>query len=106
MAAPEGPEHLAWPFRLVGGRLGVVEQDSVEDVRQNVHSYLATARGERPMSPDFGLEDPTFGPNVDGNKLAAEIMDAEPRGNITVTTTSAQDGSGRVAVDVHVELAE
>jgi hypothetical protein len=97
---------LAWPFQLVGGRLATVEKDSIEDVRQSVHSYLATMRGERPLSPDFGLEDPTFGPGVNTARLAAEIMDSED-GRALVTIEAVQpDGHGRATVDVHVELAE
>ena len=97
---------LAWPFRMAGNRLAQVEQGSIEDVQQSVHSYLATGRGERPLSPDFGLEDPTFGPGVDTGRIAAEIEEAEDgRAAVTITTTP-QDGSGRVAVDVRVELVE
>lgn len=97
---------LAWPFRMAGRRLAQVEQGSLADVQQSVHSYLATNRGERPLSPDFGLDDPTFGPGVDTARLAAEIEDAEDgRAAVTITSTPV-DGSGRVAIDVRVELVE
>lgn len=106
MAIPEFPEHLAWPFRLSGRRLGTVEQDSIDDVKQNVHSYLATARGERPLSPDFGLEDPTFGPGINSARIARDIEDAEDgRARVEITATGP-DSSGRMSVRVSVDLAD
>jgi len=91
---------------MSGRHLAAVEQGSIEDVEQSVHSYLATARGERPLSPDFGLEDPTFGMGVNTALVASEIMDAEDGRAIVTITATAPDGAGSVAVDVHVELAE
>ncbi len=106
MAAPEVAEHLAWPFRLVGRRLGTVEQDSIEDVQQNVYSYLATERGERPLSPDFGLEDPTFGPGINAARIAREIEEAEDgRARVEIDVVGP-DGSGRASVTVSVDLAD
>lgn len=97
--------HLAWPFRKVGRRLATVEQDSIEDVQQNVRAYLATARGERPLSPDFGLDDPTFGPGVDPAVLAAAIMEAEERADVTITATGPNE-RGQQRLVVNVDLAE
>jgi hypothetical protein len=106
-----GPEmadvpHLAWPFAMSGRSLATVEQDSIEDVQQNVRSYFSTARGERPLSPDFGLEDPTFGPDVNTTRLAAEIEEAENgRASISITKTGP-DRTGRMGISVAVDLAE
>jgi hypothetical protein len=97
--------HLAWPFRMGTRQLATVEQDTIEDVKQNVHAFLHTARGERTLSPDFGLEDPTFGPSVDATRIAADIEAVEDRANVTVTATRPND-SHRVSVNVSVELAE
>lgn len=97
--------HLAWPFRMGDRRLAVVEQDTLADVQQNVRAFLHTSRGERTLSPDFGLEDPTFGPGLDVVRVAAEIQEAEDRAAVTVTATPI-DPTGRVAVNVSVELAE
>lgn len=106
MAAPEVAEHLAWPFRMSGRRLATVEQDSLEDVTQNVHSYLATERGERPLSPDFGLDDPSFGPSVNTARLAADIEAAEDgRARVEITATGP-DAAGRMSVQVSVDLAD
>jgi hypothetical protein len=88
-----------------GGVLAQVEQDSVEDVQQCVYSYLHTVRGERPLSPDFGVEDPTFASLVSPVRLEADIEEAEDRANVTVTVTPI-DGSGRTNISVSVELAE
>ena len=98
--------HLRWPFRMGTGRsLATVEQDTIEDVKQNVHSYLHTERGARPLSPDFGLEDPTFSDGVDPATLAAEIEDAEERASIVVTA-GPPTAQGRQSVNVSVGLAE
>lgn len=98
--------HLAWPFRMAGHRLAQVEQNSIEDVQQSVRSYLSTVRGERPLSPDFGLEDPTFGPGVDTDRLAQEIMDSEDgRADVEVEATGA-DALGHQSVRIIVDLAE
>lgn len=99
--------HLAWPFRFdaTRRRLAVVEQDTIDDVQQNVHAYLNTDRGERSLSPDFGLADPTFGPGVDTVLLASEIEQAEDRAVVEITATPVS-ATGRVAVNVSVDLAE
>lgn len=98
--------HLAWPFRLAGHRLAQVEQNSIEDVQQSVQSYLSTVRGERPLSPDFGLEDPTFGPGVDTDRLAQEIMDSEDGRADVVVETAGPDVLGHQSVRIIVDLAE
>jgi phage baseplate assembly protein W len=98
--------HLAWPFKMAGRALAQVEQDSIEDVRQNVYAFLATTKGERPLSPDFGLDDPTFGPGVNTARIAAEIMDAEDGRAVVTITASGPDGGGHATVDVAVSLSE
>jgi len=103
---PQVAAHLAWPFRMAGGRLATVEQDTIEDVQQNVRSYLATTRGERPLAPDFGLEDPTFGTGVNAALLSQEIMEAEDgRADVDVSATGPDEG-GRMSVTVTVGLPE
>lgn len=97
--------HLAWPFRMGTRRLLVVEQDTIEDVQQNVRAYLHTPRGARSLSPDFGLDDPTFTAGVDVDRLAREIEDAEDRASVTVTAAPITP-LGRAAVRVSVDLAE
>lgn len=98
--------HLAWPFRNVGGRFATVDQDTIEDVRQNVHAYLNTGRGERSLSPDFGVEDLTFSSAVNTALLAAEIEEAEAGRAAVEVVAEPVTGTGRMAVEVHVELAE
>jgi len=102
---PQVATHLAWPFRMSGRRLATVEQDSIEDVEQNVRSYLATGKGDRPLSPDFGLEDPTFSAAPSGAALAADIMEQEDRAVVEVEVTGP-DGAGRTSLTVNVDLAE
>lgn len=97
--------HLAWPFRFAGRRLAQVEQDSIEDLQQSVHAYLATPRGDRPLSPNFGAEDPTFGPGVDPVQLAADIEASEDeRALVTITVTPLR--GGQQDVNVTVELPD
>lgn len=98
--------HLAWPFRFANRKLVQVEQDSIEDLRQSVHAYLATPRGARPLNPDFGVEDPTFGPGLDAAQLAADIEASEDgRAAVTVTVDGPNE-RGRQDVTVRVALPE
>lgn len=95
--------HLAWPFRFAGRRLAQVDQDSIEDVQQSVHAYLATPRGARPLNPEFGAEDPTFSPGLDADQLAADIEASEDgRASVSVTV----EGVGAQNVTVAVRLPE
>jgi phage baseplate assembly protein W len=96
--------HLQWPLRIHDGRLQVVEQDTIEDVRQCVHALLVTPRGARPLAPELGIDDPTF-IGVDPERLAADLQDAEPRAIVTVEL-AGPDQHGQQQVPVHVELAD
>lgn len=96
--------HLAYPLRLSAGRLEVVEQDTVEDVRQCVYVLLRTPRGARPLAPDVGIDDPTFTGGVDAPELAAELERQEERAEIEIST-GGPDFAGREQVTVRVGLA-
>ena len=100
--------HLQWPFAYEPShqRLGQVDQDSIEDLQQSAHAYLVTPRGSRPLNPDFGIEDPTFGPGVDAAQLERDIEDSEDgRANVSITVVGP-DQDGRQQVTVEVDNAE
>lgn len=63
------PDHFALPFRLVGGRAAVVEQDTDAEIRQCSRVVLMCPQGARLELPSFGLPDPAF--RVGGPDLAA-----------------------------------
>jgi hypothetical protein len=96
--------HMAWPFKFAGVQLAHVEQDSIDDLEQSVHAWLVTPRGSRPLSPDFGIDDPTFGPGLNAARLQADIEASEDgRASVTVTVT-APDGTGQQGVNITVDL--
>jgi hypothetical protein len=97
--------HLAWPFRLDGSRFRQVEQDSLEDVTQAVHAVAVTPRGARPLAPDVGVDDPTFGPGIVPARLAADLEAAHPLAVVAVDV-GEPDAAGVQQVTVHVDLAE
>ncbi len=72
--------HFDYPFRFVGGRSAVVQQDSLDDVKNCVIAALKTERGTRAWVPQFGITDPTFEEQpVHLNQMEREINDSEPR---------------------------
>lgn len=101
---PEIP-HLAFPLRLTdSGSFAVVEQDTIDDVRQCVHVLLRTPLGVRPLAPEIGVEDPTFETGIDGDVLAATLEEQEPRASVTVVAAPV-DPSGEQQLEVRVALA-
>lgn len=63
---------LAFPFRFLAGRAVRVEQDSTEDIGQQLASVLMTRPGERELVPTFGVQDPTF-VGCDANELRSVL---------------------------------
>lgn len=98
--------HLAWPFRMGVHQLEVVEQDSIEDCQQSAYAYLACPKGARPLNPDWGVEDPTFSSEVDGEALAAELEECEDGRFTAVVNVYGPEGTGRTRLDVFIDLPE
>jgi hypothetical protein len=79
--------HLAVPFRIIGGKTAVVEQDSVDEVRDCVFALLSTRLGSRIELPEYGIPDELFGlvapGEIDISALLAVIEEWEPRAGAT-----------------------
>lgn len=76
---PDTPR-LALPFRVVGRRAVVVEQDSEAEILQCVESVLSYRRGQLAYDPDFGAPDQAHRQGgVDLAGLADPVERIEPR---------------------------
>lgn len=96
--------HFAYPMRISAGRLALVEQDTIDDVRQCVAVLLRTPLGLRPLAPEIGVLDPTFSAGVDPQELAAQLEQQEERAEVSIET-AGPDASGRERVSVRVSLS-
>lgn len=83
---------IAYPFRLSpSGSVVTVEEGTDEQYAQELAVAVLTRTGERPLVPDFGIDDPVFigfdaealrlhidlfGPPVDVNDVAIRYVDA------------------------------
>lgn len=79
------PPHLAQPFRVEGGKVATVAQNSPEEIRQCIVACLRTKVGSRLEAPDYGIPDLTFKrqprqPVPDAYIKAVE--EAEPRARV------------------------
>jgi phage baseplate assembly protein W len=75
---PDIPQ-FAFPLRFQGGRPVVVEQGSIDEIRDNVEVIVRTPLGARVEYPDFGVTDPTFRQGVDLDEIREACDEAEPR---------------------------
>ena len=101
----DGIPHLAFPLALTeSGALGVLEQDTLADVRQCVYVLTRTPRGARALAPTMGIPDPTFTSGVDPAELTAILEEQEDRARVRVVA-AAPDGAGRQNPQVRVRLA-
>jgi phage baseplate assembly protein W len=72
--------HFSFPFRFgQAGAALVVEQDTYEDLEQNVRVLLLTELGERLEVPDFGIDDLVFQTSLDEAGLAAQAGEWDDR---------------------------
>lgn len=51
---------LSYPFSIGFNRFNTVLQDSDAYKAQQIKGFLRTSKNERPMVPDFGVDEPTF----------------------------------------------
>ncbi len=77
--------HLAAPFRVEGGRVAAVEQDSPEEIRQSVLASLRTRLASRLEAPEYGVPDQALR-RQPRNPTAAvylrAVEEAEPRAHL------------------------
>lgn len=95
--------HFDYPFRVVGGGVRTVEQDTVQDVAVCVYAILATELGSRQEEPDFGLIDQAFrqgGVSID--ELREAVSDWEPRADL-LDGEDWDDLTERVSIRVGVK---
>lgn len=91
--------HIAYPFRLVAGTLSLVEQDSQADIEQCVHLLMRTRPGARPLTPEIGIEDPTFTAGPDADEITQYLAEYEDRARCTVTVeTNGATRTVRISV--------
>lgn len=77
--------HLAFPFRVApGGSFAVVEQDTVDEVAQNVEVVVRTPVGDRIEIPEFGSRQLIFGEvgGDDVQQVLAAVTVWEPRADV------------------------
>lgn len=81
---PDVP-HFALPLRLGGdGRLAVLEQDSPDEIAQNVAVILATPAGSRAELPEFGSPRWDFD-LPDPSDVIEAVREWEPRADLTLS---------------------
>jgi phage baseplate assembly protein W len=76
---------FALPFRVIGGEVVEVEQDSPEEIGQCVEAILRTPEGTRIDEPEFGRPDETFAQlSTDSNatQYVAAVERWEPRASV------------------------
>lgn len=79
--------HFAFPFALgTGGHFGVVEQDTIDEIAQNVGVILRTRIGERIDNVDFGTSDLVFETSAEATRAAVveAVEEWEPRAAVLV----------------------
>jgi phage baseplate assembly protein W len=73
------PGHLALPISLTAdGAFRVVDEDSPQELQQNVAQILRTRTGERLATPEFGIADPAF-TGLDVEVALSLVEQWEPR---------------------------
>jgi phage baseplate assembly protein W len=89
--------HFSLPFRFVGGRAAVNEQDSPDDVADCMLAIASYPIGTRVEKPTFGIPDDTFRQKgIDPAALAAAINAWEKRA-LTDATLDNSDLVDRVS---------
>lgn len=73
---------LSFPFRIGANGAAVTRQEDTSDYyRELLAQMIATHPGERPMVPEYGLNDPTYA-ELDAQELVSKVNIFGPPVNI------------------------
>lgn len=98
--------HLALPLRLgAGGSFVTVDEDSIDEVTQNVRVALLTRPGERLATPELGTDDLTF-VGLAGTDVLEQTLEIEPRADLDLVEQLIDELAGEERNTVHVRLSE
>lgn len=90
---------LAFPFRVApNGSAVTVEAETDEAYRQELAMLLATRPGERPLAPEYGIDDPAFGELDEAQVIAAVEAFGPPVVIEAVETVYPDDTTADVVV--------
>ena len=94
--------HAALPMRLDRrGEPAIVEQDTVVEVAQSVEVLIRTRPGDRSLSPQYGIDDPTFNPAAESLVGLTDVAQRfEPRATVEVVERAIVGGNVDVTVEV------
>lgn len=97
--------HFAWPFQLGADRaFAVVEQDTSDDVTQNVLILVSTQVGSREELPEYGITDPTFSAVVDSEEIISAVTEWEERA--TVDIQQSLDSANEMIKNVTINIGD
>ena len=97
--------HFAFPFRFgQSGSAMTVEQDTQEEIEQNVKVLVLTDRGERMEVPDFGIDDLVFETAIDGSDIIDQARQWDDR--VGVRTSEQIDRINATIRHLLIEVEE
>lgn len=104
-----------WRYPLRGDARGPRYEGGADRIRQSIWLILSTAKGERPMLPDFGcgIHNLVFAANTAGLRglVTAEVRDAitrwEPRVDLLdVRVETPDDSRNRIVISIACRVRE
>lgn len=96
--------HLSLPLHVVGDRLATVDQDTVEELANNVMVITSFSRGERIEDPQFGILPMPFDNRpLSVTDLETTIATYEPRASVNVRQAD-YDPTDPTAARVSIEV--
>lgn len=97
------PDHFALPFRLVGGRAALIEQDTDAEIRQCARVVLMCPQGARLELPAFGLPDPAFalrGPDLAPIERTLDTWEPRARAHASGDDARLDEWVGQATVGI------
>lgn len=97
------PEHFALPFRLVGDRAPVIEQDTDPEIRQCAAVVLMCPQGARLELTAFGLPDQAFqlrGPDLAAIERTLDTWEPRARAHAAGDDDRLGEWVGQVLVEI------
>lgn len=93
---------IQYPFRIQGGEVSCIEQDSSDDIFQNAITVMRYREGERSNLPEFGIPDPVFAQNgISGDTIATAVRRWEPDATVE-EIDSVINNAGEHKLDLNI----